>query len=136
MQLNNPCNAYNPLPSSADLGSDREVMFRKVLIATWSDCVPYHSNAAQDGRCLGGRLFGGRRHSPHVAKPTNPYHRTAPPRRAIFPTALLEAARKTRAEAIHPGYGFLSENAEFAEACLARGIVFIGRLRSRCATSV
>src|ERR1700730_1970758 len=40
--------------------------------------------------------------------------------------ALLEAAQKTRAEAIHPGYGFLSESAEFAEACLAHGIVFIG----------
>jgi acetyl-CoA carboxylase biotin carboxylase subunit len=40
--------------------------------------------------------------------------------------AILEAARKTGAEAIHPGYGFLSENAEFATACKAAGITFVG----------
>ena len=39
---------------------------------------------------------------------------------------ILDAARRTGAEAIHPGYGFLSENAGFAEACAKAGIVFIG----------
>jgi 3-methylcrotonyl-CoA carboxylase alpha subunit len=39
---------------------------------------------------------------------------------------ILEAARQTGAQAVHPGYGFLSENADFAEACERAGIVFIG----------
>jgi acetyl-CoA carboxylase biotin carboxylase subunit len=39
---------------------------------------------------------------------------------------ILDAARKHGADAIHPGYGFLSENADFAEACKDAGIVFIG----------
>src|SRR6202166_1942452 len=40
--------------------------------------------------------------------------------------AILAAAKETGAQAIHPGYGFLSENAEFAEACAKAGVVFIG----------
>src|SRR3979490_3161199 len=39
---------------------------------------------------------------------------------------IIDAARARGAEAIHPGYGFLSENAEFAAACEDAGIVFIG----------
>jgi 3-methylcrotonyl-CoA carboxylase alpha subunit len=39
---------------------------------------------------------------------------------------IIEAARATGAQAIHPGYGFLSENADFADACEKAGIVFIG----------
>src|SRR6266478_3870469 len=68
------------------------------------------------------------RHSPHVGQADESVFIGPPPPAQSYlsiPT-LLEAARKTRAEAIHPGYGFLSENAEFAEACLAHGIMFIG----------
>ena len=51
----------------------------------------------------------------------------APARESYLNTeAILEAARRTQAEAVHPGYGFLSENWRFAEACGKAGLVFIG----------
>ncbi len=51
----------------------------------------------------------------------------APARESYLNIArIIEAARATGAEAIHPGYGFLSENPEFAEACAASGLIFVG----------
>jgi acetyl-CoA carboxylase biotin carboxylase subunit len=39
---------------------------------------------------------------------------------------VIQAAQSTRADAVHPGYGFLSENARFAEACAGAGLIFVG----------
>jgi acetyl-CoA carboxylase biotin carboxylase subunit len=51
----------------------------------------------------------------------------APARRSYLNmAAIIEAALRTGAQAIHPGYGFLSENPDFAEACEKNGIIFIG----------
>jgi urea carboxylase len=68
------------------------------------------------------------RHSRHVASADEavPIGPGPAAQSYLSPTSILDAARATRAEAIHPGYGFLSENAEFAEACAKSGLVFIG----------
>ncbi len=51
----------------------------------------------------------------------------APARESYLVTErILDVAKKTGAECLHPGYGFLSENAEFAEACAAAGVTFVG----------
>ncbi len=64
----------------------------------------------------------------HVALADEAYHIGASPAGESYLKAetILEAAKRSGAEAIHPGYGFLSENAGFADACEAAGIVFIG----------
>ena len=49
---------------------------------------------------------------------------------------ILRIAREARVDAIHPGYGFLSENPEFAQACVAAGLIFVGPSAARpCACS-
>src|SRR5208282_4568488 len=67
-------------------------------------------------------------HAAHVAEAHEAVRiGRAPPRDSYLKIdAILRAAKAARAEAIHPGYGFLSENADFAEACAAAGIVFVG----------
>jgi urea carboxylase len=68
------------------------------------------------------------RYSRHVASADEAVLIGPPPAAESYLSvgAILDAARKTGAEAIHPGYGFLSENADFAEACAKSGITFIG----------
>ena len=64
----------------------------------------------------------------HVALADEAYRIGAPPARASYlrGDAIIEAAQRAGAQAVHPGYGFLSENAEFAEACASAGLIFVG----------
>jgi acetyl-CoA carboxylase, biotin carboxylase subunit len=68
------------------------------------------------------------RHALHVRDADEAVHIGAPEPSASYLDIekILGAARDTGADAIHPGYGFLSERAEFAEACRTAGIIFVG----------
>jgi acetyl-CoA/propionyl-CoA carboxylase biotin carboxyl carrier protein len=68
------------------------------------------------------------RDAPHVALADVAVRLGPAPARQSYldSAAILAAAHSTGAEAVHPGYGFLSENADFAEACARAGVVFIG----------
>lgn len=83
----------------------RTMGLRSVAVYSDADVGSLHVSEADEAVCIGGE------------RATESYLDVA---------AVLDAARRTGAGAIHPGYGFLSENAEFAEACEAAGIVFIG----------
>jgi 3-methylcrotonyl-CoA carboxylase alpha subunit len=104
-------------------------MFKKILIANRGEiatriiktarrlgttCIAVYSDADRDAL--------------HVAMADEAYRLGPPPASKSYLniSAIIEAARKSGAQAIHPGYGFLSENPEFVEACEAAGIVFIG----------
>ena len=68
------------------------------------------------------------RRAKHVRYADEAYHIGPSPSRESYLNGdkIIETALKCGADAIHPGYGFLSENAEFARKCLAAGLIFIG----------
>ena len=68
------------------------------------------------------------RNAPHAKQADEAVHIGAAPASESYLSIekLLEAARKSGADAVHPGYGFLSENEGFAQACADAGLVFIG----------
>ena len=83
----------------------REMGIRSVAVASEADRGALHTRRADDVRVIG------------PAEPRASY---------LDAEAILAAAKETGAEAIHPGYGFLAENAGFAEAVERAGLVFIG----------
>jgi len=68
------------------------------------------------------------RNSMHVAQADEAYRIGPPPSQQsyLLKDKIIEVAKATGAEAIHPGYGFLSENVEFAEQCQQEGVIFVG----------
>ncbi|MGH8765587.1 MAG: acetyl/propionyl/methylcrotonyl-CoA carboxylase subunit alpha [Burkholderiales bacterium] len=104
-------------------------MFRKILIANRGEIACRVIRAAQ---AMGVRTVAvysdADRDALHVAL-ADEARRIGPPEAResyLNMDAILAAARETGAEAIHPGYGFLSENEDFAAACAKAGVVFIG----------
>ncbi len=104
-------------------------MFNKILIANRGEIAcRIIRTAKRMGVATVAVYSDADRHALHVKLADEAIHIGAAPARASYRVAerILEAAQITEADAIHPGYGFLSENASFAAACAAQGVVFIG----------
>lgn len=105
------------------------MMFSKILIANRGEIA---CRVIRTARKLGYQTVAvysdADRDAPHVALADEAVHIGPSPAAESYlrVDAILEAARKTGADALHPGYGFLSENAAFAKACADAGVVFIG----------
>jgi 3-methylcrotonyl-CoA carboxylase alpha subunit len=104
-------------------------MFSKILIANRGEIA---CRVIKTARRLGIKTVAvysdADRAARHVALADEAVHIGPSPARDSYLVSdrIIAAARHTGAQAIHPGYGFLSENAGFAEACAKAGIVFIG----------
>jgi 3-methylcrotonyl-CoA carboxylase alpha subunit len=104
-------------------------MFSKILIANRGEIA---CRVIKTARRLGIKTVAvysdADRGARHVAMADEAVHIGGSPARESYLVVdrILEAAKRTGAQAIHPGYGFLSENAGFAEACEKAGVVFIG----------
>jgi 3-methylcrotonyl-CoA carboxylase alpha subunit len=104
-------------------------MFSKILIANRGEIA---CRVIKTARRLGIKTVAvysdADRGARHVAMADEAIHIGGSPARESYLVVdkILDAAKRTGAQAIHPGYGFLSENAGFAEACAQAGIAFIG----------
>jgi len=110
--------------------SPQEVaMFKKILIANRGEIA---CRVAATAQRLGVKTVAvysdADAHAKHVAVCDEAVHigGSAPKESYLRWDRIIDAAKATGAQAIHPGYGFLSENEEFAQACAEAGLVFIG----------
>ena len=104
-------------------------MFKKVLIANRGEIALRVIRACHELQIRSVAVYSeADRKSLHVRWADEAYLLGPPPVQESYLNrdAILAAAKKSGAEAIHPGYGFFSENGDFAEACADEGIAFIG----------
>ena len=104
-------------------------MIRKVLIANRGEIAVRIFRALRDMGLSSVAVYSqADRAARHVRLADEAYCIGPPPSAESYLNmdAILEAARRSGAQAIHPGYGFLSENATFAQRCEAEGLIFIG----------
>src|ERR1700691_115690 len=101
-------------------------MFRKILIANRGEIAcRVIATARRLGIATVAVYSEADARARHVALADEAWPIGPAPESYLAGEKIIEVARRTGAEAIHPGYGFLSENASFAEACAGAGIVFI-----------
>ncbi len=104
-------------------------MFKKVLIANRGEIALRVMRACQEMGITPVTVYSDvDRTALHVRKSSESYSLGRAPAKDSYLNIgkILDVARHSKAEAIHPGYGFLSENAQFAEACDVAGVKFIG----------
>ena len=126
---NDPLDAQVALVSDSGSGIGRATRFDTVLVANRGEiAVRIIRTAKAEGYRTVSVYSDADSDAPHVRAADLAVRLGPPPPHESYLDAgrLIEAARRSGAQAVHPGYGFLSERASFARTCLEAGLVFIG----------